>query len=224
MEEVDRVALDAGWKVEQEAVEFWSTTASDIAGWAVDFNERVSALKDRSNILVGYSMGGRMSMQAIVDSGDLWSAAILISADPGTSDSRVRNDQLARDRLWARKLALSSVGEVIQEWDELEVFGGVANSAPRVVGDLKSEEVARVMVAFSKGNQQPLFDALIYANIPIHYVSGANDARYKAIGERLSEMSPLIYHSSIDGAGHRVPWEARALFTEELIRILRGYL
>jgi 2-succinyl-6-hydroxy-2,4-cyclohexadiene-1-carboxylate synthase len=50
-------------------------------------------------------MGGRLAMHALLESPELWSAAILVSANPGlpAADHPGRAQRMASDESWARR-------------------------------------------------------------------------------------------------------------------------
>src|SRR6476661_7376674 len=50
-----------------------------LRSWAREFNSNIEG----KNILVGYSMGGRLAMHALIDDHTKWSGAVFISAHPG---------------------------------------------------------------------------------------------------------------------------------------------
>ena len=49
--------------------------------WGESFNEFALAKSHKRNIIVGYSLGARLAMQALEQSPSLWTHAVLISAN-----------------------------------------------------------------------------------------------------------------------------------------------
>ncbi|NND70146.1 MAG: alpha/beta fold hydrolase [Rhodothermales bacterium] len=166
------------------------------------------------NVVVGYSMGGRFAFHLLLEDPTLWTSAIIASADPGTEVESERQSILQRDMKWAAELRSGDLGNIVEAWDSLPVFGDRPNAAPRELADLDAERLAESMVRFSKGKQESLWSMLAELKTPTTFVSGSEDKRYSAIGTRLASTSEAISHHNIRGAGHRVPWEAQAEFVD----------
>ena len=54
--------------------------------WAFVFNRRVAAV-DSAPVLLGYSMGARLGLHALIANPQLWKGAILVAAAPSTCSS-----------------------------------------------------------------------------------------------------------------------------------------
>lgn len=218
IERVGRYFEGRSLVVDQVAVDYWETSAQDLDEWAKSFVTDVrSESRSTSNVLIGYSMGGRMAMHALVQDPDLWAGAILVASDPGTSKQDLRAEQLARDKKWAEELRCARLEDVVREWDALPIFGGIKNRAPRNLSLLNADRVADIMVRFSKGAQADLFDSIVSCTVPVTYISGSIDKKYNAIGVLLEASSQSIKHITVDAAGHRVPWEATEQFVAEVV-------
>lgn len=64
-------------------------------------NREAEAVTGRK-ILVGYSMGGRLALHALLEGG-LWDAAILISPHPGLESEEERAARRAGDAEWGSR-------------------------------------------------------------------------------------------------------------------------
>jgi pimeloyl-ACP methyl ester carboxylesterase len=63
-------------------------------------------------------------------------------------------------------------------------------------------------VDWSLGNQQPLWDRLPEIKIPMLWIAGEKDVKFRAIAE---EAAALISHFQLaiaPGSDHRVPWDS----------------
>src|SRR5262249_45368361 len=74
---------------------------STLWSWAQDFNRQVSA--DNTNILIGYSLGGRLGMHALIDQPHLWQGGVFVSAHSGLSFSHDRDKRIQSDAQWAQR-------------------------------------------------------------------------------------------------------------------------
>lgn len=206
-----------------------------LAEWAVGFCRRVCGGGDAggtmgaaddsesdgpARALLGYSLGGRLAMHVLLHCPERWAAAILVAAHPGTDDDGERASIRERDRAWAARCRSEPLEAVLSDWDELPVFAGRPNRAPRS-RELGAERQARAFEAFSRGRQADLRDGLSRVALPPSlYLTGSDDVRYGRIGEELAARLPAIRHQVIPDAGHRVPWDRPDAFAAAVGRFL----
>ena len=184
--------------------------------WTCKFCEQVERESYHGKpFLLGYSLGGRLALHAYLARPDLWSGAIIVSADPGLSSPEERGLQLRKDRQWAERFRSECLESLMEEWDALPVFCGMPNTAPRNLKDLKPEKFSTLFEVFSKGRQRDLLPELReLKKPPILFISGQSDEKYTQIGKGLSETCPMVEHQIIPKAGHRAPWENPESFAE----------
>lgn len=197
-----------------------------LAVWASDFCERVAredAPERGARALLGYSLGGRLAMHALVCCPHLWSSVILVAAHPGGDADDEWTAIRERDRAWAARLRREPLETVLADWDGLPVFGGRPNAAPRPPDQMNRELQARMFEAFSRSRQGDVREDLSKAALPpILYLTGSDDARYGRIGDELAGRIPALRHEVIPNAGHRVPWDQPAAFASTVSSFLEA--
>lgn len=87
------------------------TAKSSFLTWAQEFNQQVSG---SDNILIGYSMGARLALHALLDQPKKWQAAILLSCHPGLKEPQ---DRLEQDKKWARRFETEPWESLMAEWN-----------------------------------------------------------------------------------------------------------
>ena len=204
--------------VQVEAVNLYENEYESFGDWREQFYEKVEEqTKGEPSLLLGYSMGGRLAMNACVHRPSLWSGVIAVGADPGLISDDARSKQLQKDLEWARRFRSEDIQELLVEWDELPVFCGRANCASREIPELDSEKISRFFDVFSKarqGNMLPMLRKL--KTPPLLYISGCDDIKYTKIGQDLAAHCMQVRHQIIPNAGHRVPWESQDAFISEV--------
>ena len=196
-----------------EREDLWRERYDSFEHWTSVFLARVRDRGDRNNWLMGYSLGGRLGLHALLESPSLWQGAVIVAADPGSATADRKKDQLAFDRAWATRFLHEPWGALTEEWDRLPVFGGRQPAKQRVEANYSREAIAGAFVTFSKGVQQDLLPALCVLDAPpLLYVTGEEDARYRALGEQLVTACRVVTHVTIPAACHRVPWENNLAF------------
>ena len=204
--------------VQVEAVNLYENEYESFGDWREQFYEKVEEqTKGEPSLLLGYSMGGRLAMNACVHRPSLWSGVIAVGADPGLISDDARSKQLQKDLEWARRFRTEDIQELLVEWDELPVFCGRSNYAIREISELESEKISRFFDVFSKARQRNMLPMLRKLKTPpLLYISGCDDQKYTKFGKDLAAHCMQVRHQIIPNAGHRVPWESQDAFISEV--------
>ena len=160
------------------------------------------------DVLVGYSMGGRLALRMLETRGDEFSAAVIISAGLNTPDEARK----ARDEEWARRFESEEWESLLRAWNAQEVFGG--HFVPRREEDFDRAELARQLRENSPAVlPQPRLEAI---TTRILWIAGERDAKYVDIAKRAVQRLPHAELWICPDAGHRVPWEQPDALVERL--------
>jgi 2-succinyl-6-hydroxy-2,4-cyclohexadiene-1-carboxylate synthase len=165
----------------------------------------------RDRVLLGYSMGGRLALQALLD-GAAYDRAIIVSA--GLNLDQRREERRARDEQWARRFESDAWDDVIRDWNAQPVFGG--HVLHREERDYDRRELARQLRESSPGVLPHLAPRLHEIAIPLLWIAGERDAAYVAIARRAVSLLPRGELWICPDAGHRVPWEQPRAFAARL--------
>lgn len=95
--------------------------------WAEVFNHQVSQ-KPEKRILLGYSMGGRLALHALVRNPSLWAGAIIVSANPEPLPEE-RAPRLIADENWAQRFENEPWDQVVSAWENHPVYGAPFGAA-----------------------------------------------------------------------------------------------
>jgi 2-succinyl-6-hydroxy-2,4-cyclohexadiene-1-carboxylate synthase len=173
-------------------------------------------LQPPDRMLLGYSMGGRLALQALID-GAPFDRSVIVSAGLNLEDGR--DERQARDEAWAKRFESDPWDEVMRDWNAQPVFGG--HAIPRDEHDYDRRELARQLRENSSGALPPLAPRLHEIAIPVLWIAGELDPQYAAIGRRAVSLLPHAELWICPGAGHRVPWEQPERFLDRLRRFDR---
>ena len=204
--------------VQVEAVNLYENEYESFAHWREQFYKKVEQqTKGEPSLLLGYSMGGRLAMDALVNNPAMWSGGIVVGAAPGLISDDTRTNQLQKDLEWARRFQTEDIQELLNEWDSLPVFCGRPNCASREIPELDSEKISHFFDVFSKARQPNMLPMLSKLKTPpLLYISGCDDLKYTKIGQGLASDCLQIQNKVIPNAGHRVPWENQDAFVSEV--------
>lgn len=176
--------------------------------------------------LLGYSMGGRLALHALLDPGHPWQAAVIIAADPGLETAAARATRRAADAAWASMALTGNWQEFLDAWNAQPILGSTAPRDPQASGRLvmRRREIARSFVDWSLGVQAPLWDRLHEITIPVLWVAGDQDPKFLALASQAVARMPRATLAIAPGAGHRVPWQAETWLVAQVAAFLRGGL
>lgn len=154
---------------------------------------------------IGYSMGGRLCIQAAISHPELVSSLVLIGATAGIEDTAQRTDRRQSDDEKATLLESVGLQQFLQHWLEQPLFRGLPDAA-RFQQERESNTVAGLAASLrcaGTGSMIPLWDHLHRITCPVLVLTGSNDARYSEIAERLvAGIGSKATHLSIADAGH----------------------
>ena len=198
---------------------------------AVSFDDEVDRLAEvvRTSLgpgahLVGYSLGGRMALGMLVRHPGLVARATLIGASPGLSDPdaraiRRREDEARairrrEDEARARSLEVEGLAPFVDSWERLPLFDSQssvpdarrrAHRAQRLAHDPAG--LARSLRVCGLGAMPDLSAALARIEVPVTFVAGAQDPKFRALARSMASSTPHSTHREIPGSGHDVVLE-----------------
>lgn len=162
-----------------------------------------------TKVLIGYSMGGRLALHALLEQPHPWNAAIIISANPGLEDESERSARLARDATWASRTLLDPWESFLNDWNAQPVLAGaeIHSREARSRMAQRRKEIARSFIDWSVAAQSPLWSQLSRIQIPLLWLAGEDDQAAVEISKRISRDLPTIQTAIAPDCGHRIPWQ-----------------
>lgn len=210
----------AGWAVKR--VDLWrflDCCPMELTACGAALNEEARASAGRK-VLLGYSMGGRLALHALLQGGE-WGAAVIVSAHPGLEDAEARRQRRACDAEWASRALSDEWDDFLRDWDAQSVLQSVGSR--QAMGERRLLEsrrrcVARSFIDWSLGAQAPLGPELGSLTKPLLWIVGERDRKFRKLLDELDRrpagpagrgMRPARLETWVaPGAGHRVPWES----------------
>lgn len=190
--------------------------------FSVNLNHEFRMHKSSSNhpsVLLGYSMGGRLALHALMKGSRSWDAAIIISANPGGLSDEESSARMEWENQWQERFLKQNWIELLRDWNSQGVFQ--ADSKEPV---LKEEDVSRELLALALQNwsltrHEVDWPYLASIEIPILWCFGQDDQKYQPIANRLQREGQQV--RMIPQTGHRVHRQAAkklATWVEEFLR------
>jgi len=207
---------------ELRAVDLWrflDCCPRSLADTATALNAEATG-KTIKNLLVGYSMGGRIALHALLAENSPWDAAVIISAHPGLETEEEKCERRIKDADWSVKCLHADWEPFLEEWQNQSILqsSAAASSAlcDRTPLRLRRKEIARSFLDWSLGAQDNLWPRLPQIEIPVLWLTGESDEKFTAIAARACPLMTRARHQIIAGAGHRLPWEQPQAFQQAI--------
>jgi 2-succinyl-6-hydroxy-2,4-cyclohexadiene-1-carboxylate synthase len=174
-------------------------------------------------VYVGYSMGGRYALHLALARPDLVDKLVLIGANPGIEDPVDREDRRQVELTQAKRLRHEGLEAFLEWWLAGPLFTSLSREAAGL--EARKENSVRGLASSLRlagvGSQQPLWDHLSALRMPVLYVFGGHDDKFRAIGERVAQsVGTNARLAMISGAGHACHLEKPTSFLAELLSFI----
>lgn len=194
-------------------------TTQSMSQWADEFVQRVKHTGDDDHALVGYSMGGRLALHALLAAPEVFSRAVIVSAGLGMEDTSVRNERAASDEQWARRFEQEEWSAVNDAWNSQGVFRN-SMAASRQESDFNRAALALALRRWSPAADEPLAARLPSIRASVLWIVGDRDGKYVEEGRRAVRLIPRAEMMMMPGAGHRVMLDQPERFNRAVKKFL----
>ncbi len=182
-------------------------------------------------ILVGYSMGARVALQAALDHPDAFSGLVMISgAAGGLEGEGARKERRAGDLALAAQMRRDGLRSFFDAWYEQPLFE-TFRSCPAFeaitearLGTQDCGGLASALAGLGPGVQEPLASRLEELRVPVLILAGACDNKYVAVSKRTHQRASRSKHLDpgdarmriVPNAGHAMHLECPHAIVVEL--------
>lgn len=169
----------------------------------------------KSQHLLGYSLGGRLALHALLAAPSMWSKAVIVSAHTGipVTNRKEREARIKSDLEWSEMATDKSIpwSKFLSKWNQQSVLQNHSthptNTSDRMLLEAARDEIARSFTSWSLGLQDDLLEKMSSLTVPILWVVGEDDKKFLRIAVKATEILPNAELRIVKNAGHRVPWE-----------------
>ena len=204
------LGLPSDWDYWPQFNPYMIQPSKSLITWAEEFNRWAKIHTKAPRLLIGYSMGGRLALHALIENPDLWDKATLISTNIGLKDPGTR---LQNDYAWAAKFRTDPWEKLMEEWESQSLFKD-SFKPNRLEKDFNRENLALYLENFSLAKQKYLLEDIVKLNVPIHWITGSCDQTAESHAKEVTSLHRQSTHLSIPNRTHRVHFE----FPEVLIQ------
>lgn len=181
---------------------------------------KIPVCDEFEDVMVGYSLGGRLALHSMLFEPDRWQKSVIVSAHPGLENPAEQQARCEVDEAWARKFADTAHPwrEVLAEWNSQPVFAGRGEEwiERRVADEDRREVIAKGARIWSLGRQQSLWGEMRNWPHNVLWVAGGLDEKFVKLSRRASAECPYGMIKVLPETGHRVPFEEPKAFVEAI--------
>lgn len=152
--------------------------------WANDFLDGLS--KNQKHILIGYSLGGRLllyTLSALQPS--FCEGLILISSNPKGLPPEQESERKAWLAQWVHLFQEGAWEDVVHEWNQQPIFEYDNNRPQREESSFSRSLLLGALENWGLHRQRDFSQPILASEVPVFYIHGALDHKYKAIGDGL---------------------------------------
>ena len=190
-------------------------------GAAENLIRMLDGLRIRKCIVVGYSMGGRLALYLALHYPDRFFKGILESASPGLSKREDRLARISHDEKLASELESVPFATFLHKWYSQHIFESLKGHPdfPVLLENRQGNtpgELALSLRHMGTGKQPSLWDGLRHNRVPLLFMTGELDAKFRGIASRMEGMCPYSRMKIITGCGHNIHFENPSAFIESV--------
>ncbi len=211
------------WQELAEMLPDWRIIAPDLpghgktdppAGAMPEVARDLVALLDRLGVskalVIGYSMGGRLALHLAVHAPERILGLVVIGASPGLPDEEARAARRSVDEQLALRIETDLDG-FVGDWEALPLFGTQRTQSPETRERIREtrrshdpQALAAALRHMGTGAQPPLHDRLGELAMPMLWITGEYDAKFRAIAQSVAPRLPSAHFAIVPYAGHAV--------------------
>ncbi len=173
--------------------------------------------REPCDLLVGYSMGGRIALELAATRLELVPRLLLLSSSPGIDDAvdgpDARMKRAREDDQRAAEILRDGLDAFVERWYRLPLFASFAAHPSFAATRMRRSQGestfwAHAVAGCSPGRCRSRWDALPALASRTMFAAGTLDERYAAIARRIKASVPALRLEFVAQSGHVLPIEA----------------
>jgi 2-succinyl-6-hydroxy-2,4-cyclohexadiene-1-carboxylate synthase len=160
----------------------------------------------QADVLVGYSLGGRLALRAALRSPSSFTAVVLVGSTAGIDEGPLRVQRAEADEKLASWMEAMPIEDIVALWERQPLFADqseplVEEQRPgRLSHDPRS--LALLLRTAGQGVLDPVWHELRTLDLPLLAITGARDDGYSAAAKRIASTAPRARFAIVEDAGH----------------------
>jgi 2-succinyl-6-hydroxy-2,4-cyclohexadiene-1-carboxylate synthase len=176
-------------------------------------------------VLVGYSLGGRLALRAVLREPARYAGVVTVGATAGIDDPAMRSARADADERLASWMEAAAIEDVVGIWERQPLFADQSESLveEQRPGRLSHDPAGLAMLLRTAGQGvvEPVWHELLTLDLPLLAVAGARDEGYVAAAQRMADVAPRGRAAIVEDAGHAAQLQRPDLVAELIAEFIR---
>jgi 2-succinyl-6-hydroxy-2,4-cyclohexadiene-1-carboxylate synthase len=161
---------------------------------------------EEGSVLVGYSLGGRLALRAVLRDPGRYAGLVTVGATAGIDDPALRSSRAEADDRLAAWMEAAPIEDVVAIWERQPLFADQPEALieEQRPGRMSHDpgELAMLLRTAGQGVLEPVWHGLLTLEVPVLAIAGARDEGYVAAAERIADVAPRGRAAIVEDAGH----------------------
>jgi 2-succinyl-6-hydroxy-2,4-cyclohexadiene-1-carboxylate synthase len=184
----------------------------------------IAAAAGEGAVLVGYSLGGRLALRAVLREPGRYAGLVTVGATAGLDEPSARSARAEADERLAAWMEAAPIEDIVAIWERQPLFADqpealIERQRP---GRLSHDPAGLAMLLRTAGQGvlEPVWHELLMLDLPVLAIAGARDEGYVAAAERIADIAPRGRAEIVEEAGHAPQLQRPG----EVARLLAAFL
>jgi 2-succinyl-6-hydroxy-2,4-cyclohexadiene-1-carboxylate synthase len=159
-----------------------------------------------ADVLVGYSLGGRLALRAALRSPESFSAVVTVGSTAGIEEGPLRVNRAEADEKLASWIEAASMEDIVSLWERQPLFADQSEALVEAQrpGRLSQDQrsLALLLRTAGQGVLAPVWHDLRTFELPLLAMAGARDDGYTRAAKRIASTAPNARAAIVEDAGH----------------------
>ncbi|WP_010233903.1 2-succinyl-6-hydroxy-2,4-cyclohexadiene-1-carboxylate synthase [Clostridium arbusti] len=190
-------------------------------------NKIIYELNLKKYSMLGYSMGGRIALAYAIAYSNEIDKLILESTSYGEAGFINRLKRRRKDLNLAKSILKDGIEWFDDYWSNLSIFESQRKLSKSITDEIRKRRLSNRTYALSntlmcsgQGKFPCMKSNIRKLSMPLLYISGEYDKKYRHVGENFKKFNANIKHETIKGVGHNTHIEDPNAFIEVLSKFL----
>jgi 2-succinyl-6-hydroxy-2,4-cyclohexadiene-1-carboxylate synthase len=158
------------------------------------------------SVLVGYSLGGRLALRAVLRDPSRYAGLIIVSATAGIDEPAARSARAEADERLAAWMEAAPIADVVGIWERQPLFADQSDALveEQRAGRLSHDPAALALLLRTAGQGvlEPVWHELMRLELPVLAIAGNRDDGYVRAARRIADTAPHGRAAVVEEAGH----------------------
>jgi 2-succinyl-6-hydroxy-2,4-cyclohexadiene-1-carboxylate synthase len=186
----------------------------------------IAAAAEDGAVLVGYSLGGRLALRAVLREPGRYRGLVTVGASAGIDVPSMRSARAEADDRLAAWMEAAPIEDIVAIWERQPLFADQSESLieEQREGRLRHDPAGLAMLLRTAGQGvlEPVWHELVSLELPVLAIAGARDEGYVAAAQRMADVAPQGRAAIVADAGHAAHLQQPERVAELIEGFMRG--